>query len=286
MHWAVLAFLTAFFESAKDVLGKRSLRSADPVLVAWAWRFCALPFLLPFVALTGVPPIGPDFGWALLVGGGLNVVTSIAYMRAIQLSDLSITVPMVAFTPLFLLVTSPLILGETPDARGILGVLLIVAGTYLMKVKERAAGLFAPFRALWREPGPRWMLAVALIWSITANVDKVGVQSSSPIFWSFAINLFIAAALLPVLLFTRRSAPLSVRSAWGLLALGGAGALTTLCQMAAISVALVPYVISVKRTSIVLAVVWGWLLFAEQGVRERLGGAALMLAGVVLILLP
>lgn len=285
MYWPVLALLTAFFESSKDVLGKRSLREGDPVVVAWAWRFFALPFLLPVAAIAGVPPIGPDFGWALLLGGSLNVVTSIAYMRAIKLSDLSITVPMVAFTPLFLLITSPLLLGEVPGPRGMAGVLLIVAGAYLLKVKERSSGWTAPLRALWREPGPRWMLLVALIWSVTANIDKIGVQNSSPVFWSLAINLFIAGALLPFVL-RKKKGPASIGALKGLLPLGAAGALTTLCQMAAISLTLVPYVIAVKRTSTIMSIFWGWLLFAEKGIRERLGGASLMFAGVLLIILP
>jgi uncharacterized membrane protein len=285
MHWGVLALLTAFFESAKDVLGKRSLKQGDPIVVAWAWRFLALPFLIPVAAIAGVPDLGPDFGWALFLGGSLNVMTSILYMRAIQLSDLSLTVPMVAFTPLFLLITSPVLLGEIPESRGMVGVILIVAGTYLMKVKERSAGFLAPFRALWREPGPRWMLLVALIWSLTANIDKVGLQNSSPIFWSLSINLFIACALLPTVVWrTRRTTP-TVGAMARMLPLGAAGALTTLCQMAAISLTLVPYVIAVKRTSTIMTVLWGIFLFGEKGMKERLGGATLMVVGVILILL-
>ncbi len=54
MTWVLFAFLTAFFESSKDVLGKRRLRDTDAYVVAWAWRFFALPFLLPLLFFTGV----------------------------------------------------------------------------------------------------------------------------------------------------------------------------------------------------------------------------------------
>ncbi len=55
--------------------------------------------------------------------------------------------------------------------------------------------------------------------------------------------------------------------------------------MSAISIGLVPYVIAIKRTSIVLSVIWGGLFFGERGIRQRLLGAVVMLAGVVCITL-
>jgi len=114
MLWVLLALLTALFESAKDILSKERLRQADEYLVAWAWRCFALPFLLPPLLLLPFPPLDRGFWGALLVSGSLNAVTAVLYMKALKASDLSLTVPMVAFSPLFLLLTSPLLLGEMP----------------------------------------------------------------------------------------------------------------------------------------------------------------------------
>jgi uncharacterized membrane protein len=41
--------------------------------------------------------------------------------------------------------------------------------------------------------------------------------------------------------------------------------------------------LSVKRTSLIFGVLYGWLLFKEGNIRERLLGTVVMLAGVVLI---
>jgi len=68
-----------------------------------------------------------------------------------------------------------------------------------------------------------------------------------------------------------------------LLATGFLEAVTCVCQMQALSLAIVPYVISVKRMSAVFAVLLGWLALGEGNVRERLAGAALMVLGVFLI---
>jgi uncharacterized membrane protein len=55
--------------------------------------------------------------------------------------------------------------------------------------------------------------------------------------------------------------------------------------MVALTMALVPYVIAVKRLSAVFGVLIGALLFKESGLAERLFGTALMVAGVFFIAL-
>jgi drug/metabolite transporter (DMT)-like permease len=283
MLWMLLAMFTAVSESAKDILSKQRLHQADEYLVAWAWRCFALPFLLPPFLLLSLPPLGPAFWQALLISGGLNVVATVLYMKAIKASDLSLTVPMVAISPLFLLLTSPLLLGETPGPSGVAGVLLIVTGAYRLKAGESKAGLLAPLRALLAERGPRLMLLVAVIWSVSANFDKIGVRNSSPLLWAAALNLFIAAALLPLVLHRRRGKKLLPDGLKGLFLIGTAGGLGSICQMNAITLTQVPYVIAVKRTSILMSGLWGHLRLGETGLRERAPAALLMAAGVALL---
>src|SRR5512133_467897 len=64
----------------------------------------------------------------------------------------------------------------------------------------RFDAMMAPFRALLSHRGPRMMLAVALIFSITSNLDKLGVERSSPVFWSLAVSVMITLILTPTLL--------------------------------------------------------------------------------------
>lgn len=286
MLWLLFSILTAFSESMKDVFSKNNLKNLDEYAVAWGLRFFALPFLLPLLLVIEIPPLGRQFWIALLVSGTLNVITTILYMRAIKLSDLSLSVPMVTFTPLFLLLTSPLLVGEFPGIYGLAGIIFIVTGSYTLNIKERSRGYLAPFKALVREKGPKLMLMVAFLWSITSNFDKLGVQDSSPIFWAIAANIYISIFMLPILILksdqklnqlTHYIAPL--------LPVGLFTALTFIFQMTAINMTLVAYVISIKRTSVIMSVFWGYLIFKEKGLKERLFGSVLMIIGVVLITL-
>jgi drug/metabolite transporter (DMT)-like permease len=163
--------------------------------------------------------------------------------------------------------------------------LLIVAGAYRLKAGESKAGLLAPLRALLAERGPRLMLLVAFIWSVSANFDKIGARNSSPLLWATALNMFIAAALLPLVLHRRRGKRLLPDGLKGLFLIGTAGGLGSICQMTAITLTLVPYVIAIKRTSILMSSLWGHLRLGETGLRERLPATLMMSVGVALLII-
>ncbi len=286
MLWFLFSILTAFFESMKDVFSKKSLRNVDEYAAAFSLRLFALPFLFPLLFFIEIPSLGKDFWTALLLGGLLNVLSTIIYMKALRGSELSISVPMLTFTPAFLLITSPIMLGEFPNPAGFLGIILIVFGSYTLNIKEKHKGQLAPLKALLKERGPKYMLAVAFIWSMTSNFDKIGVLNSSPIFWVIAIDTFLALALFPIFLWKSQE---SLKQISGnmkcLIPLGLSSVLTLVFQMTAITMTLVAYVISVKRTSAIMGVVMGHFLFREKGIKERLAGAVLMVTGVALITL-
>jgi drug/metabolite transporter (DMT)-like permease len=283
--WIVFALTTALFEALKDTVLKHSVRNIPATVAAWAWMFFALPFLGTALLWTAPVELGGQFWLALLAGALLNIAAISLYAQALEVSDLSVSVPMIAFSPLFLLITSPLIVGEFPDIWGVLGVILIVAGSYLLNIKTRQQGYLEPYRALLREPGPRYMLGVAAIWAIAANVDKVGVTNSSPIFWVSAMTLSVSLGLTLPMLRTPGSTT-AIRTGWPFLVLVGMfSAVAITAQMFALTLTLVAYVISIKRLSILLGVVFGTLIFKEQGFRERLTGVLVMLAGVLCITL-
>lgn len=284
MFWAILALGTAFFEAIKDTLSKRQLALGDEYLLAWSYSAFGLPLTGLYLWWEGIPSIGPNFLWALGAGVSLNMVAITLFMRAIKASDLSLTLPMLSFTPLFMFGTSPLILGEFPDLRGSLGILLIISGAYILHIGRHGHGLLAPFRALWNEPGPRVMLIVAFLWSFTANLDKIGVTNSSPAFWLFCFFAAMSLGLGPVVLVKSRSPWRQLRRNFRALFLVGLfGALALILQMWAITLTLAAYVVSIKRMSIVFGVFFGHFVFGEQDLRRRMFCAALMVAGVALI---
>jgi drug/metabolite transporter (DMT)-like permease len=286
MIWLVFAILTAFFESSKDVSSKKSLQTLDAYIVAWMANIFALAFLIPLLLIIGIPTLNFQFWIALLIGGSLNVVSFLLYIKAIQMADLSLTVPLVTLTPLFLLITSPLIVHESATIADVIGICLIVIGSYVLNLKERRKGYFAPLKAIVENKGSRLMFVVALIWSITSTFDKVGVVNSSPMCWSTALYGFLAVGMVPIVLYkSHHKMHQILPNARALATIGAFHALGITFQMSALSYTLVTQVIAVKRTSALMSVLMGHFLFQERGLRERLAGATIMVLGVVVMTL-
>ncbi|MDD3877133.1 MAG: DMT family transporter [Bacteroidales bacterium] len=285
MLWLPLSFLTALFESLKDVVGKKNLTDKNVFVVAFALRLFALPFLLPILFFIEIPELNSTFFVAIFVGALLNVFITVLYMRAIQISDLSITAPMVIFTPLFLLITSPILLGEFPNGWGLLGIFLIVFGALLMHRDASKNGFFAPFKAMLSKRGPRYMLLVAFLWSLTANIDKICINNSSPMFYVVFMSSLLTVLMIPMVIIMAGNKMNQLKQIKSLAPIGIFTAATLIFQMWAVSLTLVTYVIAIKRSSALLSVLWGYLIFKEKDIRSRLVGTAIMFIGVLVIAL-
>lgn len=283
MIWIPLAFGVAIFDSLKNVLAKHTLKNIDEYVVAWSNSFFSALFLLP-ILFYGLPEIKPMFFVGLIVSGTLNIVALIFFMKSIKSGDLSNTVPLTTLSPLLLLITSPIIVGEFPSFQGILGMLSIVIGAYLLNFKKEEKKIFGPFKAIFTEKGPRYMLFVVLIWAISANFDKIGVVNSSPLFYSFTVQLYIGTLMLVFVIPKFKKASESFnKNLKAMIGVGFLSTLTIICHMLAISLTIVPYVISIKRTNSILSVIFGKIFFKEGFLKERLIAAILMFIGVLLI---
>ncbi len=293
MTWIILSVLTAICESTKDVLSKKIITESNRLVVAWAWEFFAFPFLILILFFIKVPNLGDCFFFALFFRGVFHVVSIVLYMTAIKSADLSLMVPMTAFTPVFLLMTSPYLVNEFPTVWGVVGIFLIVFGSYVLHLEEakgNPVSFWAPFRLLLQKKESWYMLAVAIIWSVTSNLDKIGIQKSSSLFWPVAASAFEAVLLSICLIYVsvgkKQKIGQQILSTWKvLIPIGLFSALVAIFQMTAISLAQVAYVISIKRTSAIITVWSGHFFFNEKNLRQRLLGASIMILGVVVIVM-
>jgi uncharacterized membrane protein len=285
MLWALLSLFTALSQAAKDLLCKKGLCEIDEYAVAWSIEVFSAIFLLPALLFIGIPVLDQTFLLMIVVTALLDTLAAILYMKAIKSSPISLVAPMMMFTPMFLLITSPLILGEFPSVFGLAGIVLIVFGSYMLKIKEAKKGITEPFRALAKEKGPLLMLATAFIWSFTGNFDKIGVEHSNPAFWIISHYLLVSLFLLPLVVMKSKTAHKIPSKFWMLAPIGLIAGLGVLAQMFAITMTIVPYVLSIKRTSVLFSVIFGFFFLKEKDIRQRLLGAFIMVIGVLLITL-
>ncbi|MBM9537904.1 EamA family transporter [Desulfobulbus alkaliphilus] len=291
MTWLSLALLCAFSLAAADALTKKLLVGYSAVeLVVVRFGVTAV-LLLPLLLVNPPQAIPPLMFW-VWVGSALplEILAMILYMTAIRDSPLSLTLPYLAFTPVFVVLTALLLLGEQVSLQGFFGILLVVAGAYGLNVEHarirEPRSWLAPILAIGREKGSRLMLGVAFIYSMTSVLGKGALQYMPAT--TFGPLYFVVLGLFTLLVFSwHQQDALRVlwRPSWGHLVIGLLMAMMVVTHFLAIELVQVAYMISVKRTSILFGIVLGALLFAETRLLQHLLAAALMVAGVALIVL-
>jgi len=280
--WFLFALLGAFFAASRDALVKKQLNRADNYVVASGVFLFAAAALFLVSVIAGFPSIGPGFFIYLSAVVILDIPSYIFTYKALKMADISRTAPMTSFELVFILFISFAMLGEVPAPVGIAGVLLIFVGSYVVNAPKGWSALKSDQQAR----ASVYMIVAAFLAAVTANINKLLVQASDTTFGSSAVCLLLGVAFLAIALTGKRNVSAAYRVGIHKFMLTG---LLMALAIAAINIAftmqIVPYVIALKRLSIIFSVLYGAALFKEKQIKRRLAGAGIMLAGVLLILL-
>ncbi len=280
--WALYAFGAAFLHATLFALTKYWLKTVPRTLfLGLSWASSALILLLLNLGV-GLPPLRHGFLFAITATTLLNIAGTYLVARSLEESDLSLAFPMLAFTPVFLLVTSPLLRGEWPSPLGVLGILLVTLGAYLLNFTSPRE-LLAPFRALARDTGVRFMLLAAFLFSLSANYDKTSVETSN--LFLPPLIVFAAMGIFYLTGYWRAPATASAKGIIGSCLTGFVPATGVILQNLAYLSAIVPYVITIKRTSLLFSLLYAQLLFKEQQLAQRGLATLIMATGAAIILL-
>jgi drug/metabolite transporter (DMT)-like permease len=298
MDWLPLTLICAF-----------SLATADAATKAWLGHYSARELALVRLGVTGLllTPWLPSlaglwdqplafWGWvgAMLP---LEMTAMLLYMRAIRDHPLALTLPYLAFTPVFVILTGYLLLGEQVSGRGGLGILLVVIGAWLLnrdRVRRRPSHLntwtdwrawVRPLGAILDHPGSRAMLLVAFLYSLTSVMGKGAMRHMPPeTFGSFYFVLLGVASFIIFALPAPSRLVTLWRRPWAMLAVAGINAFMVYTHFLALARVEVAYMIAVKRTSLLFGILYGAFWFHEQGLARHLAAGSLMVTGILLIL--
>ncbi|MEW6533303.1 MAG: DMT family transporter [Thermodesulfobacteriota bacterium] len=284
MHWFPIALSCALLTAGCDALSKRLVRDNDEWVTGTLLLGLSLLVLIPVFFAVEKRPFSAELLIVLAVGLPVEVYAYYLFLQAIRMAPLSLTVPLLAFTPVFTILTAAVIVDEGISLMGGLGIFMVTAGAYLLNADLIILNLLAPIRAIFSNPGSRKMLFVAVLWSITSSLGKKGVLLYGAL--PFAILLlFLITVVFAVVSLTRMRrgigrVNISGTNLWLFLVGGLFMTGMEITHFVAMSLAPVAYMISVKRLSMVFSVLLGWIFFGEQNIRYRLVGGALMVAGV------
>ena len=284
MIWFFLSLAAAISIAARDVSIK-TYEDFQPMEIAALELFWALPPLIIGCIIVEMPPLDLTFWWAFILSIPINIIAYVLYLYAIKISPISLSVPFLAFTPVFMILTGFWVLGETINLWGTFGTGLIVTGSYILHFKSNQLNYSAPFRAFIHEKGSWFMLIVAVVFAFAAVIGKKAILHSSPLFFTYSFFLVLNVLIL-MGLFVRGKQNLRgvIQNYQKGLWLGSLLMIHISFHAFAISLSTAVYMVAVKRSSILFTVFLGWFLLKEADMHYRGFGALIMFVGMILII--
>jgi drug/metabolite transporter (DMT)-like permease len=262
-------------------------RSASPVLIiASTHALLALACLpaLPAISLRLPASFWGNIGLCAL----LAVASNVLLVHALESSDLSVLGPVNAYKSIVSLALGVFLIGEVPTARGLAGVVLIVAGSSFIVDRDPDQPRLRALAAFFGDRGVQFRFAALILSATEAVFLKRAILAASPlaafIFWSI-LGLPIGGAAAAWLLGPRLREQFALlrRHARTYLWLGlstGAMQLTTLLAFGRLQVG---YSLALFQLSALLSVLLGHRFFQEGHLARRLAGSGVMVAGAALI---
>ena len=285
--WFPIALCCALVTACADAISKRILITGDEWITGGILLTLASLMLTPVLFYVDFRPVTAEGAILLAVTLPLEALAYYLFLSAIRMSDLSLVAPLLAFTPAFTIVTGSLLLGESIGAWGLCGVSIVTLGAYILNVDPSRFSLLGPIRMILSDPGARRMLMVSAIWSVTSALGKKGALIFGSLQYGFILTATIGGLFLVIGAFriklTRVQLNFDNRLAFFFLIGAVFMAIQEVTHFVSISMAPVAYMISVKRLSMIIGVIFGWGFFDEENVVNRLAGAAIMLLGVIII---
>ncbi|MFC7342197.1 EamA family transporter [Saccharopolyspora griseoalba] len=278
----VLVVLAAFAHAGWNFFTKRAGSSGAGFV--WLTATCATVLYLPVAAValvaTGVPPVRT---WLLgvLVSAVIHLGYFLLLQRGYAAGDMSVVYPLARGTgPLLAVVIAVLVLGERPGWLGICGAALVVTGVFAIGLSDGLPRAGANLAGIGFGLLTGALIAAYTLW----DAHAVTGLALSPLLFDWSSNLARSALLAPYAI-ARRPALAAVwrRHRREILAVGLLSPLAYVLVLFAMRLAPVSLVAPGRELSIVIAGVLAWRLLGEPQPARRLTGAAVVLAGVVLI---
>ncbi|MFT0898305.1 EamA family transporter [Candidatus Methanoprimaticola sp. MG2] len=284
--WLAFAVGSAFFAGITAILAKCGIRNIDSTVATAVRTIVVLVFAWAMVFIVGsqdqLPYIDPRTMAFLVLSGLATGASWLCYFKALELGDVNKVVPIDKSSIVLAIVLALIFLGESISVVGVAGVVAISAGTMLMiERKDAPVG----------SKGQSWLLFAvgsAFFAALTSILGKVGIEGIESNLGT-AIRTVVVLAMSWVMVFvTRKQSQVRgiPRKELGfVLASGVATGASWLCFYRALQEGPASVVLPIYKLSILVTIVFSFLVLGERLTRRSLFGLALIVAGTMLMVI-
>ncbi len=286
--WIVFAFGSALFAGLTSILAKCGIRKTDSNVATAIRTIVVLFFSWMMVFIVGAQgEIGAVSAktWIFLILSGLATGASwLCYFRALQMGNVNKVVPIDKSSTILTILLAFLFLHEEISVWKLVCVVLIGAGTFMMITKKE--NLDAP-----QKESKMWMIYAvlsAVFASLTSILGKVGMEGvNSNLGTAIRTVVVLIMAWIVVFVTGKQNTIRQIeKKELGFICLSGvATGASWLCYYKALQDGLASVVVPIDKLSILVSILFSYLVFQEKLSKKALFGLVLIVAGTLLMLL-
>lgn len=247
-------------------------------------------FLLTLMFIT---KLNFDYGmkiWVLLYLKAMFLTFSWLFaIKALRHMEISIVVPILTMSPLFLLIIGAVFLGEVPTLLQYAGVFLLIGGAYWLQADSWKT-MLKPWKSL-RNKYFGYLLVPLIGYSICASLDKVVLQTMDIYTFIFSTYGVLCIHYFMIQAYKYKGIR-DIKHAfkvtkWPLVLSGMFLFFSDLLYFHAVSMpdVMVSLIIPIKRMSVLLVVLVGGRMFHDHNLVHRIIGCLVMISGAVMVVL-
>ena len=237
----------------------------------------------------------------LLLKTVLNAAAFLFVMYSIKNLEISEALPLLALTPGFVAILGVILINDYLTLFEWSGILLMLAGTVILESRQRVNGTeqqrrvlkdyLTIFTALFRFSKYSYVIIALILFTITSLLDRIlltDLKISPYTFMAFQ-QFFFAVIFTIVVLIKYKSVIRPLKGVpkemvYILIIVSVSTVIYRFSQIEATKLAPVALVLSVKRLSVLIAVVFGGKLFRERELVRRVIAVIIILAGAAILL--
>lgn len=285
--WFIYALLGAVGKSYSGFFRKKIAKSVSSAMYMWTAYTLVLLVFTPFM-FTRLPELSAVIREVplVLLGAVLtNLLATKLNLEALKREELSYTAPLNAMVPLFTLLIAGVFLQESPPRFGILGVLAIVAGAYVVSIKPNRMHWYDPLKRLFTSVGAQLSIAVTVCYAINTILTKVMTNDGHSTMAVFYVTTLVGWLFLLYVPIFKRQELSAIERSDKLAVLGGgiSSFASGYFHILATASTFTSYATSVRRLDALISILLGWRYLKETNIGIKLLGAAIMTIGTVLL---
>ncbi|MCR4698860.1 MAG: EamA family transporter [Bacilli bacterium] len=283
MTWILMAVLSAFFAGVTSILAKCGIRKTDSDIATALRTIVVLFFSWIMVFIVGsqgtITQIQPMSILFLILSGIATGASWICYFKALSLGDVNKVVPVDKSSTILTILLAIILFGETNNlAVKLVGTAVLAVGVFLMIEKKNDQA--KETRALWLP----YAIFSAIFAALTSILAKLGISDvESNLATAIRTGVVLIMAWLIVFI-KKKHTLLKTLDKKELLFISLSGITTGaswLCYYYAIQNGIVSVVVPIDKMSILVSILFSWLVFKEKLSIKALIGLILMVGATL-----